>query len=143
VTCTSDQIAVQAGCTRDQNAVFSHDQAVKKDADKGSGGWIPRRRGRMVQYLIVLVGCVLFVDALVGDKGVLQMLKKRQEARLLDQSVVAAKNRNARLWAEVRRLKTDLSAIEELARRNLGMMKPGEKVFILKDAPPADTPPAK
>ena len=97
----------------------------------------------MVQYLIVLVGCVLFVDALVGDKGVLQMLKKRQDARLLDQSVVEAKNRNARLWAEVRRLKTDLSAIEELARRELGMMKPGEKLFIIKDAPPADTPPAK
>lgn len=97
----------------------------------------------MVQYLIVLVGCVLFVDALVGDKGVLQMLKKRQEARLLDQAVVAAKNENARLWAEARRLSTDLSAIEELARRDLNMMKRGEKLFIIKDAKPADTPPAK
>src|SRR5688572_27112346 len=104
---------------------------------------MPRRRGRMVQYLIVLVGCVLFVDALVGDKGVLQMLKKRQDARLLDQSVVEAKNRNARLWSEVRRLRTDLSAIEELARRDLGMIKPGEKLFIIRDAPPADAPPAK
>ena len=116
---------------------------MKKDADKGLGGWIPRRRGRLVQYLIVLVGCVLFVDALVGDKGVLQMLKKRQDARLLDQSVIAAKDKNARLWAEARRLKTDLAAIEELARRDLGMMKRGEKLFIIKDAKPADTPPPK
>ena len=95
----------------------------------------------MVQYLIVLVGCVLFVDALVGDKGVLQMLKKRQDARLLDQSVIAAKHTNARLWAEVRRLKTDLSAIEELARRDLGMMKRGEKLFIIRDKPLADPRP--
>jgi cell division protein FtsB len=97
----------------------------------------------MVQYLIVLVGCVLFVDALVGDKGVLQMLKKRQDARVLETSVIEAKNRNARLSAEARRLKTDPLAIEELARRDLAMIKRGEKMFIIRDANPANTPPPK
>jgi cell division protein FtsB len=32
-----------------------------------------------------------------------------------------------------RRLKEDPLAIEEIARRNLGLIKPGEKVFIIKD----------
>jgi cell division protein FtsB len=131
----------KASCTRDQNAVFSHDQGVKKDTDTGFAGLIPRRRWqRMVQYLIVLVGCVLIVEALVGDKGVLQMLKKRLAARLLDQSVAAARAENARLRAEARRLLNDPAAIEDLARRDLGMIKRGEKLFIIRDAQPGDPP---
>src|SRR6185436_1378706 len=48
------------------------------------------RRGvrRAVQYLLVFVGCVLVLDALVGEKGLLEMLKKRQEYRALEQSLV-------------------------------------------------------
>src|SRR5688572_24553916 len=132
----------QAGCTRDRNAVFSHDQAVNKDADKGlSASTKGNRRRRMVQYLIVFVGCVLVIDSLVGDKGVLQMLKKRQEARALDQAVSAARAENARLSSELERLKHDPAALEEVARRDLGLIKPGEKLFIFKDAPPAGARP--
>ena len=65
------------------------------------------------------------------------MLKKRQEARQLDQAVAAAQAENARLRAQVARLKSDPAAIEDLARRNLGLIKPGEKVFIIRDARPA------
>ena len=34
---------------------------------------------------------------------------------------------------EARRLREDPSAIEELARQELGLIKPGEKLFIVKD----------
>ena len=33
----------------------------------------------------------------------------------------------------MRRLTDDPKAIEDAARRDLGMMKPGEKVFMLRD----------
>jgi cell division protein FtsB len=33
----------------------------------------------------------------------------------------------------VKRLKDDPAAIEELARGELGLMRPGEKLFIVKD----------
>ena len=39
---------------------------------------------------------------------------------------------------EARRLREDPSAIEDLARRELGLIKPGEKLFIVKDIPPED-----
>jgi cell division protein FtsB len=99
------------------------------------------RRRRMVQYLIVFVGCVLVVDSLVGDKGVLQMMKKRQDARALDRAVAAAKAENARLTSEIHRIKNDDAALEEAARRDLGLIKPGEKLFVVKDIPPADIRP--
>jgi cell division protein FtsB len=44
---------------------------------------------------------------------------------------------NARLREVARRLREDPSAIEEIARRELGLIRPGERVFIVKDVPPA------
>ena len=38
---------------------------------------------------------------------------------------------------QARRLREDPPAIEEIARRELGLIRPGERVFIVKDVPPA------
>ena len=97
----------------------------------------PRRRRRAVQYLLVFAGCVLVIDALVGEKGVLAMMKARQEYRTLEQSLLDARGENARLREEARRLREDPAAIEELARRELGLIQPGEKLFIVRDIRPA------
>ena len=91
-----------------------------------------------MQYVLVFVGCVLVVDALVGDKGLVQTLKKREEYRTLEGTLVRTRSENARLREEARRLKEDPAAIEEIARRELGLIKPGEKLFIIKDISPAD-----
>jgi cell division protein FtsB len=97
----------------------------------------------MAQYFLIFVGCALVVDALVGDKGVLQMLKKRQEAHALDQALAAARSENAQLREEADRLKYDPATLEDRARRDLGLIKPGEKLFIIRDAPPADARPGE
>ena len=92
----------------------------------------------MVEYVLIFVGCVLVIDSLVGDKGLLAMMQARQEYRLLEQSLADARAENARLREEARRLREDPDAIEDIARRELGMMKPGERLFIIKDIGPAD-----
>ena len=97
----------------------------------------PRRRRRAVQYMLLFVGCVLVVDALVGEKGLLAMMKARQQYQALEQSLQSARSENARLREEARRLREDPSAIEDLARRELGLIRPGEKLFIVRDARPA------
>ena len=75
-----------------------------------------RRKGRLaVQYVLVFVGCVLVLDALVGDKGLLEMLKKRQEYRALEQSLSDVRGENTRLRDEARRLQEDPATIEDLA----------------------------
>jgi cell division protein FtsB len=96
-----------------------------------------RRRRRAVQYLLVFVGCVLAVDALIGEKGLLAMRKARQEYQALEQSLREARTGNARLREEARRLREDPAAIEDIARRELGLIRPGEKLFIVKDVRPA------
>jgi cell division protein FtsB len=98
-----------------------------------------RRRGRVVRYLLVAVGCVLIVDALVGDRGFLAMLKARQQYRSLETSLARSRAENAQLREQARDLREDPRAIEDIARRELGLMRPGEKLFIIKDLKPADS----
>jgi cell division protein FtsB len=92
-----------------------------------------RRRSRIVRYLVIAVGCVLIIDALVGDRGFLAMLKAQQQYRALEVSLAQSRAENARLREEARELREEPTAIEDLARRELGLIRPGEKLFIIKD----------
>jgi cell division protein FtsB len=99
----------------------------------------PRRRSRRIlRYVFLAAGCVLVIDALVGDKGLLAMIQARQEFRALEQSLAEVRAENARLRDDARRLREDPQAVEDLARRELGLMKPGEKLFIIRDVAPKD-----
>jgi cell division protein FtsB len=108
---------------------------VKKRApDTTTTSSLPRRRrSRVVRYLVVAVGCVLIIDALVGDRGFLAMLKARQQYRTLETSLAHSRAENARLREQARELREDPQAIEDIARRELGLIRPGEKLFIVKD----------
>ena len=79
----------------------------------------------------------MFIDALVGEKGLLETVKKRQEYHALEQSILRARAEKEELRQEARRLREDPTAIEEIARRELGLIKPGEHLFIVRDVPPA------
>ena len=111
----------------------------KKGATQTDSGTITprRRRGRAVRIALVIIGCVLVIDSLVGDKGLLAMIEARQQYGRLEESLAGARAENARLREEARRLREDPDAIEHIARRELGLMKPGEKLFIIKDVGPA------
>ena len=97
----------------------------------------PTRNRRIVHLLLLFVASVIVVDALVGDRGLVAMLRARHEYDELAGTIARERAENARLRNEARRLREDPTAIEELARRELGLIRPGEKVFIVKDAPAA------
>ena len=90
-----------------------------------------------MRYLVLAVGCMLIVDALVGDRGFLAMLKARQQYRTLETALARSKTENAQLREEARQFREDPDAIEQIARRELGLIRPGEKLFIIKDVKPA------
>ena len=107
----------------------------------------PKRPGRsrqIVHWLLLFVAAVIVADALVGDRGLLAMLRARKQYDELAATLARERADNARLREEARRLREDPAAIEEIARRELGLIRPGEKVFIIKDVPPASqsAPPA-
>jgi cell division protein FtsB len=97
-----------------------------------------RARSRTIVHALLFVAAALIVlDALAGDRGLLAMLRVRREYRELAASVARARAENTRLAEQARRLREDPAAVEEVARRELGLIKPGEKLFIVKDKTPA------
>jgi cell division protein FtsB len=86
--------------------------------------------------LLIFVVLVFVADGLVGERGLVAMLRARQEYDELAATIARQRVENARLREEARRLREDPSAIEEIARRELGLIKPGEKVFLVKDVAP-------
>jgi cell division protein FtsB len=86
--------------------------------------------------LLFLTAAVIVLDALAGDRGLLAMLRVRREYRELAATVARDRAENARLAEQARRLREEPAAVEEVARRELGLIKPGEKLFIIKDAAP-------
>ena len=77
---------------------------------------------------------VLVVDALIGEKGLMQSMRARQEYQDMEASLETLRRDNAKLRDEMRRLNEDPATIESVAREELGLIRPGEVVFILKDA---------
>jgi cell division protein FtsB len=96
----------------------------------------PTRTRPIVHLLLIFVASVIVVDALVGERGLVAMFRARHEYDELAASIARQRAENARLRETARRLREDPSAIEEIARRELGLIKPGERVFIVKDLPP-------
>jgi cell division protein FtsB len=93
----------------------------------------PARTRRIVHLVVIFIASVIMVDGLVGERGLLAMMRARQEYEGLAATIVNLRGENARLRDEARRLREDPAAIEEVARRELGLIRPGETVFIIKD----------
>lgn len=90
-----------------------------------------RRRG--VHLLLIFVTLVLVIDALIGEKGLMESMHAQRQYRELGASLDRLRRDNANLRDEARRLKEDPATIESLAREQLGLIRPGEIMFILKD----------
>ncbi len=98
-----------------------------------------RRRpaARAVHYLLLLAICALVANALVGESGFLaSRLASRQEARL-EARIADMKAENEELREHARRLREDPAFLEEVARREFGLIRPGERVFIIQPTPDA------
>src|SRR6476646_7668291 len=91
------------------------------------------RSRRIVHWVLLFVASVIVVNALVGDRGLVAMLRARHEYDELSASIARQRAENARLRDLARRLREDPKTIEEIARRDLGLIRPGERVFIVKD----------
>ncbi len=75
-----------------------------------------------------------------GNSGEVMMLEAQVEAQKRDNA--GLQQRNDALAAEVKDLKEGEAAIEERARSELGMIKPGEKFYRVVENAPVAAPPA-
>jgi cell division protein FtsB len=109
---------------------------ARKTPQPKTRGSLGRRGQRIARYVLGFITVVLVIDAIVGEKGLLALLKARQDFHAVEDALQRSRQQNIDLREQARRLREDPSAIEEVARRELGLIKPGEKLFIIKDQPP-------
>ncbi|MEE3203489.1 MAG: septum formation initiator family protein [Acidobacteriota bacterium] len=86
------------------------------------------------RYLFFFVTSVLLVNALVGERGLMATLTANRQYATLSESIAGLQLENEALRNEARRLRYEPSIIEEIARRELGLVRRGERVFIVSSA---------
>ena len=93
------------------------------------------RRG--LNFLLVFATVVLLADALVGERGLVATSRARRVSGELSEKVERMRRENQRLRSEAQRLLEDQTTIESLARQELGLIRPGEVLVVVKDRKPA------
>lgn len=91
------------------------------------------RRRRWFRYGLLIVSGVLMVNALFGERGYLATIQARQAQERLEAGLHAIRVENANLAEDARRIKQDPQALEEAARRDLGLIRPGETLITIRD----------
>ena len=100
------------------------------DARKG------RRGQRALLVTIDVFVSFMVIDAFVGERGQAALVRTRQQYKELAMEVALKQAENGRLRERNRRLRApDPAAIEEIARREYGLIRPGERLFIIHDVP--------
>src|SRR5207249_8653380 len=90
--------------------------------------------GRVLSAVLLLAIATVTVSALIGEHGVPHLLRLRAERQDLGRTAFALLEENARLREDLARLKDDDLSLEELARRQLGLVKPGEIVYRFRSS---------
>lgn len=89
----------------------------------------------------VLVLAILY-SVFAGPRGLLKVQDLREQKRAMEREIDSLERVRETLLDEKRRLLTDMAYIERLARKELGMAKPGEQVYRFVDPDAVDTVPA-
>jgi len=85
-------------------------------------GWRPSLV--VLGVLVLLVGAAIF-----GDTGILHLRRLRAEVDALHRDVQGLEAENERLSRALAELRTDPAAVERIAREELGLVRPGERVL--------------
>ena len=78
-----------------------------------------------ILFLFLILGFLTFF----GDKEILHLLRLQKELVRIKEMNIKMEEENRRLREEVRRLQHEKRYIEEIARKELGMVKEGEIIY--------------
>ena len=115
---------------KDDDATESRSNAIPPIPARAT---LASRGRRLLRHALVFITLVIVVDAIAGEKGLLALLQARREYSALERSLERSRTENAELREMARRLREEPGAIEEQARKELGLIKPGEVLFIVTD----------
>lgn len=105
---------------------------------------LPRRTPpprRAVRYVLGLLAMLLVANAVVGERGLMALFRANDERAELRQSIDTVRDENVRLHRYIQALTEQPRFVEDVARRELGMIKPGEQLFVVRTTTVPAAPP--
>ena len=102
-------------------------RTARRTEGAGKDGW--RRRKRKILFLFLAFLLILGLLTFFGEKGILHLLRLQKELTWIKEENKKAEEENEKLKEEVRRLQNEKRYIEEIARKELGMVKEGEVIY--------------
>ncbi len=76
-------------------------------------------------FFVLLIGFFI----VFGEKGILHRLRLQKELARIKETNAHIRDENRKLEKEVKRLQTEKKYIEEIARKELGLVKEGEIIY--------------
>ena len=105
-------------------------------------------------YLLTAIILLLFVYTIVGGRGAIHLWRLRGEKIALDEKNYRLQKENEGLRKRISRLRTDDLYLEQVAREELNLVRPGEVIYRFPStqprkswtaalsAPPPESPPS-
>ena len=89
------------------------------------------RTRKIVLGVVSLLTSILIINALIGEQGVIAVMRARAERTTLETVMNSLQKENYELRQLAVDLRTNPSTIERVARDDLGLISPGEQVLII------------
>jgi cell division protein FtsB len=90
-------------------------------------------RGRPL--ILAALGAAALLTLTYGGQSLARVWQLKRDVESLEREIGALRAEAGRLTAVVDRLRTDPEYIEQVAREDLGLVKPGERVLKLPPSP--------
>jgi cell division protein FtsB len=88
-----------------------------------------------LRRFLCFTACVLAIDALVGERSLLQTMRANRELTRASVELAALRRENMELRRRVQQLEENPEAIEHAAREELGLIRRGEILVVLRNSP--------
>ena len=88
---------------------------------------------KMIPFWLILIVLAMFGFALLGERGTLRALQSYHHKQDLEQQLTALQEQKAQLREEIQLLQKDRDYWEQLARKELGMVREGELIYQFSD----------
>lgn len=92
-------------------------------------------RSRTIRaYVLAFIASALTANAVLGERGAVELWRARRDYTAAAEGIAALRAANGRLRTEARLLRSDRRTIEAIARRELGLARPGEHLVLVTGA---------
>jgi len=93
----------------------------------------PKPERKALKRVIILVSMLLLGNALVGERGLIETFRAYNDSEILGREIQDLRRENESLRRTSLQLQENPEKIEELARRDLGLIRPGEILLVIRD----------